>query len=284
MLILGLALTGLTPRPALAQDTGPLVLPEGYPAAITLDDTQYTFDRPSLLTPDTLDPAGSDGDLDIATRDGTDAVYATNGDGPVVRYVPSQVDAPVNPCLAEQPGRSSLATNDATYAYAGIEPDLSPVDLAAIPGASITIDDAAAPLFTLPDPGDVPAEYWVVTGVGTERFVAVDDAGLPPQLLGAVTVGDRDLSDPVDVSDSVDLESLDRFGCAGPFPAFVEGGDDTVAFVLVGERLFSFTATTAEEAATPIAEETETVEADATVTEDATATEEAPVTEEATAT
>ncbi len=279
-LALGLAITGLTPRPTLAQDIDPLVLPDGYPAAVSLDDTQYTFDRPSLLSADSIEPAESDGDLDIATRDDTDAVYVNAGDGPIVRYVPSQVEAPVNPCLAEQPGRASLTTNDATYAYAGIEPDLSPVDLVAIQGASIRIDDADAALFTLPEPGDVPAEYWVVTGLGTERFVAVDEAGLPPQLLGAVTVGDRDLSDPVDVSDAVDLESLDRFGCAGPFPAFVEGGDATVAFVLVGERLFSFTAfTNAEEVATPVAEESETVEADATATEELSATEEATATE-----
>ena len=251
-LVLGVFVTTFGPSPARAQDTGSLVLPDGYPAALSLNDAQYTFDRPTAFTADDLDSAGTNGDLTLFQRGRSDAAYAIVGSGPAVRYVPSQIESPTNPCLAEQPApRGTLTTASATYAYAGPEPDLNPGDLDPVPGASLTIDGASAPLFVLPDAGDVPTEYWANVGPDLDRFVQVDEAGLPPQLTSAVTVGDLDLSDPVDVTDSVDVASLDRFGCAGPFPTFVEGGEPSLAFILVGEQLFSFTAS--QTAATPAA-------------------------------
>ncbi len=274
--------TGAGSTPGLAQDANPLVLPESYPAAISVNDSQFTFDRPSLLTTDALEPAGSDGDLSLFTRGRSDVAYAVVSDGPVVRYVPSNTEAPANPCLAEQPGRAGLAASGLTYAYAGPEPDLGPGDLDPVPGASLTIDGSSAPLFVLPDSGEAPTEYWANAGQDLERFVLTNDVGLPPQLTGAVTVGNLNLTDPVDVSGSVAIESLDRFGCAGPFPTFVERDDATVAFVLVGEQVFSFTATTTDVVSTPVEDVTGTVAADATVAEEATATE--AVTEEPIAT
>lgn len=259
-LLASLVATAIQPGQAAAQDTAGLILPEGYPAAVSVDGTQYTFDRPSPLTTDGLEQLDATGDLALYGRDGFDGVYADAGDGALVRYVPSRTDDPATPCLSERPGRDALTTDDATYAYAGPEPDLTPTDLIPIPGASLSLDDADAPISILPDGGDVPAEYWAESAEGLERFVAVDGDGVPPQLAGPVTVGDRDLSDPVDVTDSVDLDALDRVGCAGPFPAFVDAGDDAVGFVLVGDRLFSFTATASEAESTPSAGDDESVE------------------------
>ena len=256
VLVVGLVATVASgaPAPARAQDTAALALPDGYPAAVTLDDVQYTFDRPTALAPGDLDEAGTDGDLTLYRNGQVDAAYAVAGDGPAVRYLPSQVNAPASPCLAEQPSpRGALTTATITYAYAGPEPDLGPGDLDPVPGASLSIDGSAAPLFVLPDAGDVPAEYWANVGPDLDRFVAVDSAGLPPQLTGAVTVGDLDLTDPVEVTGTVDPTSLDRLGCAGPFPALADPSEPTLSFVLVADRLFSFTAT--ESAATPAAAE-----------------------------
>ncbi len=271
-LIVGFLVGGAGSLRTHAQDAGSLVLPDSYPAAITLNDTQFTFDRPSLLTTDDLESAGSESDVALFTRNRSDAAYATVGGGPVVRYVLSNLEAPANPCLGEE--FSSLETSNATYAYAGPEPDINPGDLDPVPGASLTLNGSSAPLFVLPDAGDVPAEYWANAGQDLERFVLVNEVGLPPQLTGAVTVGNLDLTEPVEVTDSVDVASLDRVGCAGPFPAFVDVSEPTVAFVQVGDRLFSFTATQTD--AAPAASASESASASAPSSASAAAPASAP--------
>ncbi|HEV2527261.1 MAG TPA: hypothetical protein VGT61_02270 [Thermomicrobiales bacterium] len=232
------------PATTIAQDLTPLVLPSGYPAAVTDGDgAAYSFDRPTTLDVSTLDEAGTDGDMTLYTADDPGVIYGSVGGDLIVRYLAASLADPDTLCRSEDPARDSLLTTVATYVHAGIEPDLTSADLAEVPGAAITIDEADAPLYTLPAPGDTPAEFWAATAEGLERYVAVNDAGLPPQLAGEVVVGDLALTDPVDVTDSVDISGLNRFGCAGPFPVFVDGDDSGAALVGAGDRVFSFTTT-----------------------------------------
>lgn len=293
-LLVGFLATGATSLPAVAQNLEPLLLPDGYPAAVSLEATQYSFDRPTALTVDDVESVGADGDIALFTQDRVEALYAAVGAGPLVRYLPSNAEDPSTPCVVEGAGLGALTTSTATYAYAGREPEFNPSDLDPVSGASLTIDGSSAPLFVLPDSGDVPSEYWANSGQTLERFVLVDGAGLPPQLAGPVTVGDLDLSDPANVTGSVDPAALARVGCAGPFPVLGDGNDPTVAFAVVGDQVFSFTATqvsstaAAEDAEPTVAsseeaEPSETADDEATPADEPTASATAEPTEVATA-
>lgn len=259
-------LSGFPLPHARAQDDGSAVTPRGpgggppvgLATELLLDETRYLFDR---LLP--LDPTSS-GFFEVGRTDAA-TIYAPSeqppfdrllltlpeGSGVVARYLPQTLPSADDQCPAEALAVSPVdAGESGTFVFAGIEPDLTPEALQ----EGGTTSEGNPFYIGTEQPFE---EFFIGASDGLQRFVRIDDQGLPAILAGEFAFGGRLFS--FSGAAGADPANLTRLGCAGPFPVFsVDGETDAPEQLIVqvaGQNL-AFSAT-GEDVATMTTEPTE---------------------------
>jgi hypothetical protein len=248
-------------------------------------ETRFLFDRVVPVRRQDLTRVASEGETIVYARDEQppfDSVFVSvppRDAASLARYLPENVDSPESACLADVAQVGSLDAGEAgIFAFAGFETDLAPDDLQ----ESGSTPDG----FPAYAGGEQPLEELFVDAPdGFQRFIRLDDQGLPAILAGDVPFNGRSFafSGPSDA----DVADLARIGCAGPFPLFAAPGgeqepDEIVA--LVGGQPLAFAATGEDAEATVVEAADATGEATATQAEDQAAGEESAPTDEPAAT
>ena len=214
----GLLLTLATASmPALAQDGDAQA--RDLPRAIVVGDARYLFDRALDLDPANLTQVARGRGITVfAATDAPpfDRVYAGRGQGRngLSRYLPE--GTPDSVCAAEAAPASTVQAGDTNYAFAGLEPDLSENDLQEIGQAG------DQPLLAVS--ADDLSELFIPSDAGLQRFVQLDENGVPPLLQNRLLFGNQAFGFAEDVTDQVDPGSLQRIGCDGPFPLSADAG------------------------------------------------------------
>jgi hypothetical protein len=240
-----------------------------FPREITVDDARYFLDRFVPVAVDELTEIGEQDGLIIYARGEEqvpDRVYAAGPDGgdQVARYLAESLDSPDAGCLAEAATYDVLDAGDAgRFVFAGVENDLTPDDLQEV-GA--TPDNQ-----TIYAGNDQPITELFVTGAeGLLRYVILDEQGLPTTIGTEFPFAGQSFA--FEEATDVDLTTLTRAGCAGPFPLFAApeeaGGPFMALYLSVGDQVFTFRSAEAAPAATP--EETEPAPASPEVAEEPT--------------
>jgi hypothetical protein len=137
-----------------------------------------------------------------------------NADGELARYLPERLDAPQEPCAAEAPEARLLNAGGIIYAFAGIEPSLTVdqlVKIGNLPNGDETFAETTEQPFE---------ELFISSNAQLQRFVALDERGLPSMLRGSLPFGGQIYAPAEGATGTVDRATLTRIGCAGPFPAF----------------------------------------------------------------
>ena len=249
----------------------PNVLPANYPGNLILDSGQYLFDRTIPLDPTTLTELDvlDEGQLYGPADDATDRVFLQQEGGPLARYVALTGFDGVNTCLSESSSFLPLTVDDASYAFAGIEPDLTVADLVSIDG-SFDIDGESSPVYVDEGGLDPFPEVFADTASGLYRFTLLDADGVPLMLSPSFAIDDQTATFDADVTDSTDLSSLVKVGCAGAFPLYgtTDAGPFSELFVAVSQSVLRFGVTggATPEPATPEPTATATLEPTATAT------------------
>lgn len=226
---------------------GPEALPEGYPAQIARDEQEFIFDAVLPIDPGRFVEIGEQdgGTLYAISEEGPfDRVFLTLGeDQPLVRYLSTNVNDPLAPCLSEAISFVPLQAGEATYVFAGVEPDLQPTDLQDL-GATLEIDDNPNPVYVEPGASEPYPTLFAETPDGFFRFVQVNETGLPPQIATVFVFSGQSATFAADVTDDIDPANLTKLGCAGPFPvlAAANGDEDgtTEIYVQVAQSFFQY--------------------------------------------
>ena len=250
------------PLPAVAQQGEETIEPRGPrggpPRGLTPElvvaDTRYVFDRVvPVRRQDLVRIAEADPIIVYARTDEPPfaEVYASvppREQAAIARYLPENAASPETPCRAEEAELGSIAAGEAgIFAFAGLEPDLSPDGL---DQSGSTPDGFPAYIGT-----EQPLEEILVDAPeGLQRFVHLDDQGLPAVLADGFPFAGRAFA--FSAPSDEDIGALTRIGCVGAFPLFADPGqedtpDEVVA--VVGGQPLRFAAT-GEDAASTVAE------------------------------
>ena len=253
--------------------------PNDYPASVTLEDQQYLFDRLVPISRQDLTRVGQDGSTQYFARDEQgpfDQLYVSvpnRSEDELGRYLPTRTGNPEDACPAENGDLGTVNAGDATYAFAGTEPDLTADQLQQVGDAN------GQTIYAL---GEQPFdELFLSSDQDLQRFIAVDDDGLPNTLTADIPFGTQTLTFAANATAEVDPTTLTKIGCAGPFPALASNGESvgnlTEVFVNVGGEYLRFTAaqpanaqTTSTDGATSTEETNAPDNATATTSEEAT--------------
>jgi hypothetical protein len=159
-------------------------------------------------------------------------------------------------CPAETAGLGPLNLESVNYAPAGPEPDLTTDRMQQVgqAGDFPLFAESAAPPF---------GEVFVQTADALQRFIALNDQGLPPQLAGTVPFGGQQLTFVDNATGQIDVSTLSRIGCAAPFPIAAAAGSQqpyTELFAIVGDQILRFSVTEASASPVPVDLATETTE------------------------
>lgn len=237
---------------------------------IEVSGARYLRDRVVPIDPDRLTSIETIAGGTVFARGDSgpfDPVYliSDSGDQPV-RYWSEQATAADDLCNADRGNFAILPFGDLAYAYAGPESDilvdaLEPV-LETGGGETIYAESQDQPY---------PELFYDASGV-LNRFVLLDESGVPTNLDEAIPFGGQVLRFDGDVTGEIDPASLQAVGCVGPFPVVAEpdeeAGNLSQAFVLLADqqtpRVLAFQtegaaaapATPTVEAATPSPTET----------------------------
>ena len=93
---------------------------------------------------------------------------------------------------------------------------------------------------------------------GLVRFVLTTGAGVPVALSESLAIDGAQFAFQGDVTGQVDVASLTKIGCAGPFPVFSDADPASgVRYVVVGQQVFQYAgegqaAVATEPPATPV--------------------------------
>ncbi|MGI8963093.1 MAG: hypothetical protein ACR2GI_01155 [Thermomicrobiales bacterium] len=229
---------------AVSADVGDGGQPPEFPREVTIGDERYLFDRLVPVAIDGLAPIAADENVSVYAMTGEgpfDSLYVTaagEGVGSTARYLPERIQAPDVACLAEVAEVGQLTAGDSIYVFAGIETDLTVDSLQSV-GTSGENQLYADPGAAQPYP-----ELLIADPAGLLRFLLAIADGRPTPLAESLAFNGARLEFVADVSEQVDVSTLSKVGCAGPFPVF-GSGDDSVdeagsRYVRAGGRLFQF--------------------------------------------
>ncbi|HKG25564.1 MAG TPA: PQQ-binding-like beta-propeller repeat protein, partial [Thermomicrobiales bacterium] len=213
------AVTGSQNEGASAPPKEDAARPVSAPAELTVAGERYRFDRIVPVDHDELVGIPDTGSIDLLEREGreaTDPVYLsvplTDGTDVIARYLPERVGAAQLACPAEgAPISATLATGDATYAFAAIETDFTTDDLTPIRDNS----DIGA-IYAEAKEGPF-RELFAESSDGLQRFVLLDADGVPEALSGRFPFAGQTFVITGTDTGGVDANDLQRVGCAGPF-------------------------------------------------------------------
>jgi len=215
-----------------------------YPQEIVVGTARYLFDRIVPLNPQDLNQIAQGQSLLVFAREQQEPfgmIYVSvpnRSSDELGRYLPEHSDDPAAACPAEAAAIGQLDAGGTSYAFAGYEPDLTAdllLEVANSNGQAVYADPNA----TQPYP-----ELFVADPNGLLRFLILDSEGRPAELTESLAFGGREATFTADVSNQVDVNTLTKVGCAGPFPTYIgpdaTGGSGTQLYVLAGTHLFSF--------------------------------------------
>ncbi len=215
-----------------------------YPQEIVIGTARYLFDRIVPLSPQDLNQIAQGQSLLVFAREQQEPfgmIYVSvpnRGSDELGRYLPEHSDDPAAACPAEAAAIGQLDAGGTSYAFAGYEPDLTAdllLEVANSNGQPVYADPSA----TQPYP-----ELFVADPNGLLRFLILDGDGRPAELTDSLAFGGRESTFTADVSNQVDVNTLTKVGCAGPFPTYTgpdaTGGSGTQLYALAGTHLFSF--------------------------------------------
>lgn len=280
-----LVLPTVAPRDAPASDIpvdAPPPVPETLPREIQVQGIRYLFDLEVDVDPRTLvqvdivqtpettltifaSPEDQVASARLSYRQGEllgpfGRVYAVSAaTGVVVRYVS---EAPITtagtveiaaPCSAEAAAQTFTYTFESqqyTYTFASVETNLSVealrVSTEAALGEIPVADDGREILVRA---GGYPglAEVFLVGDQGLDRYIALNEAGVPVTLNNLLFAETR-FRYEAQVSVEITESSFRRIGCAGPFPLFAPiaqaeaAAPLQTAFTVIDARVYQFVA------------------------------------------
>ncbi|MDP9365318.1 MAG: hypothetical protein M3Q10_14025, partial [Chloroflexota bacterium] len=263
-----------TPDATAAEATG--TDPGAFPPEVQVDDARFFRDRVVPVDVAALAPVGEAAGVPLYAAEDVgpfERVYGvTDGDtGEAARYLAEQplgddgTPSAEALCLAEQANFFPLALGEIRYAVAGAEPDLTAADLQEIAQTA-----AGEPIYAETTESPAPELFFEADGQ-LFRFVLVGDDGPPGNLDPNITFGGQTFAFEGDVTGQVDPNGLARIGCAGPYSAQSEQGEEVGAlsrlYVVLSDQtpqVLAFAATGGAAPTTPAEPATPTAEAPAT--------------------
>jgi hypothetical protein len=271
--------------------------PEDFPREVTVDGARFVFDRMVPASRQDLVLVAQEGPIQaFAMTDAApfDAIYLSvppRNEEELGRYLAEQIGASNIACLADAGAFEPLDVDGTTYVFAGLETFLAPADL-----EQVATDSNDQPVYADPGLGQPFPELFFTDPNGLVRFVLTTGAGVPVAISESLAIDGAQFAFQGDVTGEVEVASLTKLGCAGPFPVFSDV-DPTSGFryVTVGQQVFQYAgdaqaAVPTVAAATPVPTElptqapTVTPEPSQTPTEEPTPTSTETPTEEPTAT
>ncbi|MGH2532199.1 MAG: PQQ-binding-like beta-propeller repeat protein [Thermomicrobiales bacterium] len=226
-------------------------LPGDVPREIVIEGGRYLLDRMLFADAGAMTPAGSLGPIRLYAQEDSTAtapIYAVvpgRADGELARYWPERLDTPEEPCPGEDPSVSPLQAGDTGYAYAGIEPLFTTSRLTSVATANDGRPTYAESAETTPI-----EELFLESAAGLQRFMLLDERGLPEMLRGSLPFAGGVFTFAEDATGTADRAALTRLGCAGPFPVLVSPDQAeapfTSIFIVVGgpnDSVLAFEAT-----------------------------------------
>ena len=215
--------------------------PEDFPREVSVDGARFLFDRMVPATRQDLIPVAQDGPIQaFATTDVApfDALYLSvppRSEEELGRYLAEQIGASNIACPAEAGTFQPLDANGATYAFAGIEPLLTSADL-----EQVATDSNNQPVFADPGLSQPFPELFFTDPNGLIRFVSTTGAGVPVAISESLAIDGAQFAFQGDVTTQVDITSLTKIGCAGPFPVYSDADPASgIRYVVVGSRCSS---------------------------------------------
>ncbi|MEJ7763591.1 MAG: hypothetical protein WKF80_12430, partial [Thermomicrobiales bacterium] len=188
---------------------------------MTVEEESYIFDREVPLARQDLIRIDQQAEEQVFARSEAgpfDVVYVSvpnRSEDVLGRYTAVGLGEGDPVCAAEAISLGVAAAGEESYAFAGIETDVTPESLQSIGQTVINGEDSE--LLASPDDDGGFTEFFASNGQGLLRFVQLD-GGVPVSLPDTFPFGDQDLSNPA--STDVDLAGLTNVGCIGAFPAF----------------------------------------------------------------
>ena len=216
--------------------------PEDFPREVSVDGARFLFDRMVPATRQDLIPVAQDGPIQaFATTDVApfDALYLSvppRSEEELGRYLAEQIGASNIACPAEVGTFQPLDANGATYAFAGIEPLLTSADL-----EQVATDSNNQPVFADPGLSQPFPELFFTDPNGLIRFVSTTGAGVPVAISESLAIDGAQFAFQGDVTTQVDITSLTKIGCAGPFPVYSDADPASgIRYVVVGQQVFQY--------------------------------------------
>jgi outer membrane protein assembly factor BamB len=206
------------------ESTFDIARPVNVPKEVIVDDARYLFDQMVEPNIDELDRIHQIGTMTIYQRpqpSTSDAVYVQiedrleegeQADPKLARYLPENINVEGAECLSEAPREAAvISTGNDDYIFAGADPDVTVDSLEEVASTqqlgSVYAESKEPPI----------RELFTVSSDVTQRYVLLNEDGLPEQLRGTVPFGGR-IYRFSDVDSEIDPQSLVKIGCAGPFP------------------------------------------------------------------
>ncbi|HET9661315.1 MAG TPA: hypothetical protein VFP05_13345 [Thermomicrobiales bacterium] len=219
--------------------------PEDFPREVTVDGARFIFDRMVPATRQDLIPVAQEGPIQaFATTDVApfDAIYLSvppRNEDELGRYLAEQIGASNIACPAEVGTFQPLDANGATYAFAGIETFLTPADL-----EQVATDSNNQPVYADPGLGQPFPELFFTDPNGLIRFVSTTGAGVPVAISESLAIEGAQFAFQGDVTTQVDVASLTKIGCAGPFPVYSDADPASgIRYGVVGQQVFEYVST-----------------------------------------
>ena len=216
--------------------------PADFPREVTIDGARFLFDRMVPASRQDLIPVAQEGPIKaFATSDVApfDAIYLSvpprNG-AELGRYLAEQIGASDVRCLADAGTFEPLDAEGTIYVFAGIETFLTPNEL-----EDVATDSSGQPVYADPGTGQPFPELFFTDPGGLVRFVVTTGSGVPVALSESLALDGMQFAFQGEVTGQVDVASLTKIGCAGPFPVFSDADPASGArYVTIGQRVFQY--------------------------------------------
>lgn len=215
-----------------------------YPREITVGTARYLFDRIVPLRPQDLTQIAQAQSLLVYAHEQQEPfgiIYVSvpnQSSNQLGRYLPEHADAPNTACPAEAAAIGQLDAGGTSYAFAGYENDLTVAVLQEVANSN------GQPVYADPNTTQPYPELFVADPKGLLRFLILDAAGRPATLAGSLAFAGSESAFVGDATNQVDVGTLTKLGCAGPFPVYTgpaaSSGSGTQVYALAGTHLFSF--------------------------------------------
>ena len=216
--------------------------PQDFPREVTIDGARFLFDRMVPATRQDLNPVAQDGPIQaLATTDAPpfDAIYLSvppRNEAELGRYLPEHIGASDIFCLAEAGTFEPLDAEGTFYVFAGIETFLTPSEL-----EEVATDSNGQPVYADPGSGQPFPELFFTDPNGLVRFLSTTEAGVPLALSESLAIDGAQFAFQGEVTGQVDVASLPKIGCAGPFPVSSDADPASgVRYVTIGQRVFQY--------------------------------------------